>query len=190
MPWRDQGRSRKPTGPARPRKGRTWLASCAAAGAALPDRRQVPAPGLQFNCDMGATAGRPREVKGRQGCGISLHTGETQVPHKAEFHQAYRQRAGEGSAWPAERPAGLHLRETRASLPPICCGVLRAFKEQQGKREPGPAALQRLANSCCRASRGLHPAARTKTPCSWFCSRGDLPRGRQLVKAGKSFSSS
>lgn len=96
---------------------------------------------------------------------------------------------GEGSPWPTQGPAGLHLREARASLPPICCGVHRPFQDQKGKQEPSPAPVQHSGDSCCPASRGLHPAAHAKTPCSWFCSQGDLPRERQLAKANKSSSS-
>lgn len=183
-------RSRKPVHSVRVSR-RTLLAGCAATGTLLPEWWQLPAQGLQLNSDEGATAGGLRAVKGRHGCILFLSCRIKHSPLTNQFHHVYHQCTARGRHCLARRrTAGWHLWETWASLPPICCGVQRAFKDQEEKQEPGAITAPHSGNSCCQASRGLHPAAHTKKPCSWSCSQGDLPRGRQLAKASKSFSSS
>lgn len=121
----------------------------------LRDWRQVPAPrprGAVWQW-WGGNHGR---TKGRQGHTISLHAPGSFTRRWRRLPQA------EGMT----RPAGLHLRETWASLPPICHGACGAFQDQKEKQETDSVAVQCSGNSCCCTSRGLHPAAHSETPWS------------------------
>lgn len=169
-----QGKEQETYKSSEAKKGKDLASLCCSRNTPARPKASPSQRAVQVNSDEGAIAGGQKEVKCRQGCTICPHMGlniahmqSSSTRHIASVQQ------GEGSTWPTEGSAGLHLRERWASLPLICHGAHRVFKTRRKSR------ILPLCSTLVTA------AASTKTPCSWFCSRGDLPRGRQLARASK-----